>query len=137
METAGVGDLSGKVKIALDETRMLAMGVQILLGFEYNAVLMSGFDKLPEGSQYLKLVSHSLLLIVFALLTLPTARHQLADRAMLSESLVQFVTKIAGITLLPFAVALGIDIYVATERIGGQVVAVFAGALACLLALVF
>jgi hypothetical protein len=39
--------LSGKVKIALDETRMLILGVQILVGFQFRIVFEDAFDRLP------------------------------------------------------------------------------------------
>ena len=39
--------LSDKVKTALDETRMLILGVQILVGFQFRTVFEDGFDQLP------------------------------------------------------------------------------------------
>jgi hypothetical protein len=35
-------DLSKKVKLALDETRMLILGAQILLGFQFRGVFSDG-----------------------------------------------------------------------------------------------
>ena len=39
--------LSEKVKIALDETRILILGAQILLGFGFRGVFSERFDELP------------------------------------------------------------------------------------------
>jgi hypothetical protein len=44
-----------KLKTALDETRLLILGVQILLGFEFQCVFQDGFDGLKalrETSRY-------------------------------------------------------------------------------------
>ena len=46
-------ELSKKVKIALDETRMLILGAQILLGFQFRGAFSDGFDQLPTGARYL------------------------------------------------------------------------------------
>jgi len=46
-------ELSKKVKIALDETRMLILGAQILLGFQFRGPFSDGFDQLPTGARYL------------------------------------------------------------------------------------
>jgi hypothetical protein len=55
----------------------------------------------------------------------------------LKQSFVPFVSRVAAISLFPFAAALGIDVYVAAERVAPSTLAVIAGATACLLALFF
>ena len=55
--------LNDRIKTALDEGRMLIMGSQVLLGFQYRSSLENGFDRLPEASQYLKLGALGLMLI--------------------------------------------------------------------------
>ena len=40
-----------KVKIALDETRILVLGAQILIGFQLRAAYEKLFDQLPAGSR--------------------------------------------------------------------------------------
>jgi hypothetical protein len=40
-------ELSKKVKIALDETRILILGAQILLGFQFRGVFSDGYEQLP------------------------------------------------------------------------------------------
>ena len=42
--------LKDKIKTALDEGRMLVLGAQILVGFQYRAVFEPVFEKLPESS---------------------------------------------------------------------------------------
>jgi hypothetical protein len=44
--------LSDKVKIALEETRILILGAQILLGFGFRGVFDDRFDQLPAYARY-------------------------------------------------------------------------------------
>jgi hypothetical protein len=39
-----------KLKIALEETRMLVLGAQVLLGFQLRGAFEDGFEDLPTGS---------------------------------------------------------------------------------------
>lgn len=45
--------LTKKVKIALDETRILILGAQILLGFQLRAVFQDAFDALSQNMRTL------------------------------------------------------------------------------------
>jgi hypothetical protein len=47
----GSMELSKKVKLALDETRMLILGAQILLGFQLNAVFQPRFERLADHAR--------------------------------------------------------------------------------------
>jgi len=39
------GKLDRKVKMALDETRLLVLGIQVLLGFQFQAFFQTGFPR--------------------------------------------------------------------------------------------
>jgi hypothetical protein len=41
-------ELTKKIKIALDETRMLILGAQTLLGLQFRGVFDNGYDQLPR-----------------------------------------------------------------------------------------
>jgi hypothetical protein len=45
--------IAQKVKIALDETRMLVLGAQILIGFQFRGVFQDLYSELPAPSRYL------------------------------------------------------------------------------------
>ncbi len=49
--------LSRKIKVALDETRTLILGAQILLGFQLQGVFRPVFGRLPWHDRYLDIVS--------------------------------------------------------------------------------
>lgn len=111
--------LKDKVQHALNEARLLILGTQVLLGFEYRASFEPGFEKLPLHSQYLKAVGLTLLLITLALLIWPGAYHRIVSRGEDSQALHQFTTRVMEAALLPFAVSLAIDLFLAAEKIAG------------------
>ena len=131
---AKIGD---KVKCALDETRMLMIGSQILIGLQYRSVFEQGFEKLPAVSQYLKMAALVMMLLVAGLLISAGSYHRIVEEGEDSSELHDFVTRVMDLALLPFAVALGIEIYVATGKLSGASVGAVAGVGFALLALFF
>src|SRR5579864_4266432 len=75
-ETAS-SDLEKKIQDALNESRILVLGVQVLLSFQYTSVLESAFVKLPLVAQRLELIALGLLLLTFGLLVSPAPYHLL------------------------------------------------------------
>jgi hypothetical protein len=69
--------LKNKIKTALDESRSLILGAQILLGFQYRAVLEKQFELLPTSSQYVQLVALTVLLIAIAFIMSPCPYHRI------------------------------------------------------------
>ncbi|HEX6838645.1 MAG TPA: hypothetical protein VF334_18835 [Polyangia bacterium] len=49
--------LKDKEQDAPDENRMMVLGVQVLIGFDYRSVFEKGFELLPRAAQLLKIVS--------------------------------------------------------------------------------
>ncbi|HET6319022.1 MAG TPA: DUF6328 family protein [Chloroflexota bacterium] len=86
----------------------------MFIGFEYQAVFQPGFDKLPPQEQVLKLGSLSLMLLAVGLLLAPGAYHQLVAHGQDSTDVSDFTGRIAALALLPFALGMGIDVYVTT-----------------------
>ncbi len=109
--------LSEKVKIALDETRILILGAQILLGFGFRGVFSERFDELPGYARYADGIGPGLLVCVIGLLIAPGPYHRIAEGGQDSGRLHRFVTVIADLALLPFALALGLGLFVGTEAI--------------------
>jgi arginine exporter protein ArgO len=128
-------ELQKKVKTALDETRMLILGSEILLGFELRGAFANGFDRLPTYARYLDAVGLGLMVVAMAVLILPEPYHRIVEGGTDSGSFQDFLTDIADIALLPFALALGIDVLVAAEPIAGTGSAIAAGVTAAGLAL--
>jgi DMSO reductase anchor subunit len=132
-----VAKLKDKIQNALDEGRMLVLGSQVLIGFQYRSAFEPGFEKLPLSSQYLKLGALGLMLIAIGLLLAPGAYHRIVEEGEDTQRLHRFTTKVMDYALLPFAVALGLDIYVAAEKTFGSSAALMVGLGASLFALFF
>jgi hypothetical protein len=111
--------LSDKIKTALDESRMLILGTQVLLGFQYRVFFEKGFEALPKVSQYLKLAGLGVLLLAIALIMWPSAYHRIVRNGNDSEDVHQFATRVMDIALLPIAVALALDFYVIAGKLWG------------------
>ena len=132
-----MAELKEKVKTGLDEARILVLGAQVLTGFQLRAVFETGFEKLPRASQYMLLGSLALLLVALALIMSPGAYHRLVTGGEDTEDLHRFTTRVLGWALLPFALGLGIGMYVATEKLRGQLSGAIAGVAVAGFALTF
>ncbi|MDT5124177.1 MAG: hypothetical protein QOC96_3659 [Acidobacteriota bacterium] len=132
-----MAELKDKIQNALDEARMLVLGSQVLLGFQFRSAFEPGFEKLSVTSQYLKLGALGLMLVALGLLISPGAYHRIVEEGEDTYELNRFTTKVMDYALLPFAVALGIDAYVAAQRTVSQTLAFSIGLGAGLLALIF
>jgi hypothetical protein len=77
------------------------------------------------------------MLLTVGLLLAPGAFHRLAEGGEDTRRLHRFCTRVMGYALLPFALALGLDVYVAMERTLGRDAAAGMGSGASLLALFF
>src|SRR4051812_39155676 len=103
--------LARKFKTALDETRLLMLGSQILFGFQFNGTFQAGIEELSVSMKRLDAAALLLMSITIALLITPSARHRLANGE-IDHSLLRATTFFAGAALLPFSISLGIDIYI-------------------------
>jgi hypothetical protein len=129
--------LEKKTKIALDETRLLILGGQILLGFQFHSVFQEQFKTLSEPAKLIDLVAMLLMVMAIALICTPSVYHRLVEEGRLSDRFLDLVSKITTVALLPLALSLGLDIFIVMEVLAGTGAAVFAGALFTGLALWF
>ena len=95
------GKIDRKLKAALDETRLLMLGVQILLGFEFQAVFQEGFDGLTLSSKYISLASLGLILLSIAFLIAPSMQHRLVENGKATPRLISMTNRFAFLALLP------------------------------------
>ena len=109
--------LPDKVKIALEETRILILGAQILLGFGFRGVFTERFDELPDYARYANGIGLALLVGALALLIAPGPYHRLVEEGWDTGRLHRFATVTAELALLPFGLALGIGLFVGTQAI--------------------
>ncbi len=129
--------IKDKVENALNEARMLVLGAQVLVGFQFRSVFEPGFDKLPLPSQLLKMVGLGLLLLAVALIISPAAYHRLVEQGEDTREIHRYTSKLMTWALLPFSFGLGIDFYVSAEKVFGWKAGVAAGLFGTLLAASF
>jgi hypothetical protein len=126
--------LANKTKTALDEARMLMLGAQILLGFQFQAPFQNAFSKLSQSEKLVEMAVLGLIILVVALLVAPSAHHRIVEDGEATLGINQLITRISTATLLSFAVALGLDLGLAASRIAGEAVGVVTGLTSCLIA---
>ena len=131
------GSLQKKLKTALNETRLLVLGAQILLGFQLHGVFQESFRELSPLARSLDAIAIVLMVLTFGLLIAPSMQHWIVEQGRTTARIFNVTGAMAGIALLPFAVSLGIDHYAVFERLFGQAAGYIAGAAFLALALLF
>ncbi|HXI22496.1 MAG TPA: DUF6328 family protein [Pyrinomonadaceae bacterium] len=121
-------ELKDKIRLSLDESRMLVLGAQILLGFQFRVVFEPGFERLPPSSQYLKMIAMVILLGGIALIMSPGSYHRIVRAGNDAEDVQRFATTVMDFALVPFLLALAIELYVSTARILGASIGLMEGA---------
>jgi hypothetical protein len=135
--------LDDKVKVALDENRLLILGAQVLFGFQFNGVFQQAFAELPSASQLLACIALVLLMLTIGLLIAPSMEHRIVERGQASPRVLAIATAFAGWALVPLSVGLACDLFIAISQgsnalIGGIVaVSFFAIAIFCWFVLAF
>ena len=119
--------LSKKIKIGLDETRILILGSQILLGFGFQVAFRQGFQNPTKLDASFAVAGVSLITLTVGLIISPSAQHRLVEEGRDTFRLLGVIRRYAAFALAPFAVALAIDVFLAAERVAGRL-AGFAGA---------
>lgn len=120
-------ELKDKIKIALDESRMLVLGTQILLGFQFRSAFEPAFDQLPKSSQLLKMIGLMILLVAITLIMAPGSYHRIVRAGTDAEDVHQFATTMMDVALIPFLLAFALDFYTSMGRIIGTTGGLIAG----------
>src|SRR4029453_4381063 len=100
-----------KLKTALDESRLLILGVQVLFGFQFEAAFQDLFADGPAGSPYVHCAGLMLLLASMGLLISPSLFHPTIHRGNTPRGAVRMATTFAGASLLPLTLGLGVAIF--------------------------
>ncbi len=137
LQWGAMAKLNDRIDDALNESRILILSAQVVIGFQFSAVFATGFSRLPRSAQQLNIVALGLMLIAMALTIAPTSYHQIAERGEDTERLHDFIIKVVAWALLPFALGLGINLHIATQKLAGGTAAALAGVVGTTLALFF
>ena len=129
--------LSRQVKTALDETRLLMLGAQVLFGFKLNGVFQEEFANLSLASRYVDCAGQVLMAMAIGLLVAPSMQHRIVENGEDTVRIHRITGVFAGMALLPFAVSLGLGFYIVFDHVFGMTAALVAGSAFCLLAGMF
>jgi hypothetical protein len=112
--------LEQKLKTALNDNRLLILGAQVLFGFQFNGIFQELFGDLPYLSRGLECSGLTLLMLTVGLLIAPSMEHRIIERGQDSVHILGLATVFGALALLPLAIALAFDVFVAMERIAGS-----------------
>jgi hypothetical protein len=115
-------DIQQKLKIALDETRMSVMGVQILVGFQFHAIVQETFATMSASSKACLASALILMICTAGLLMAPAAQHRLVERGEATTRIISLTERCIEVALLVFAIGLALDGYIAFEHIGDRTI---------------
>jgi Family of unknown function (DUF6328) len=113
-------DLDRKLKIALDESRLLILGAQVLFGFLFQAIFQELFRDVPPASQALHCVGLGLVLLSVCFLIAPSLYHQVMFNGESRTSALGYASWFAGASLLPLTLGLGASVFVVFEHLFGR-----------------
>ena len=106
-----MAQLKDKIENALNETRILVLGIQILIGFGFRGFFEPGFAKMAPHAQQVQLATLGLMLVGFGLLMVPAPYHRIVLHGRNTAQLHRLATLTVSAGLLPFAVAMGLSFF--------------------------
>lgn len=111
-------DLDRKLKTALDESRLLILGAQVLFGFQ--VVFQDQFKEVPPASQALQCAGLGFMLLSVCLLIAPSLYHQIIFEGESRSGALAYASWFAGASLLPLTLGLGASVFVVFEHLFGR-----------------
>lgn len=111
--------LERKLKIAINDNRLLMLGAQVLFGFQFDGIFQELFIELPYRDRVLVCSGLTLLMVTIAFLIAPSMQHRIVEGGQDSPRVLTAATQFGGWALLPFAIALAFDMFVAVGHVAG------------------
>jgi hypothetical protein len=119
--------LDKKLKTALDENRLLILGAQVLLGFQFQSFFQDGFAQLGPFSRNLCLAGLACVIVAIVMLVVPSMQHRLIEKGHSSDRLLAATSFYAGLALAPLALSLTFSAYVVLNRHFGFLTGIIGG----------
>jgi hypothetical protein len=120
-------ELDRKLKTALDESRLLILGAQVLFGFLFQAVFQDLFKEVPAASQALQCAGLGFMLLSVCFLIAPSLYHQIVFDGESRPGALAYASWFAGASLLPLTLGLGASVFVVFEHLFGRTAAAVFG----------
>jgi len=119
--------IEDKLKTALDESRLLILGAQILFGFQFDAVFQELFSGIPATSRYVHCAGLVMLLVSVGLMIAPCMFHQIVFAGQSRPDAIRMAGVLTGASLLPFTLGLGAAAFVIFEQLFSRSIGIAAG----------
>lgn len=120
-------ELDARLKTALDESRLLILGAQVLFGFAFQGVFQEHFRDVSPAGHSLQCVALVLLCGSVGLLIAPSMYHCIACRGRSRHRALHVATSLTGWSLLPLTLGLGASAFVVFDFLVGQEVGLVVG----------
>ncbi|HZP24653.1 MAG TPA: DUF6328 family protein [Terriglobales bacterium] len=106
-----MAQLKDKIENVLNETRILVLGIQILIGFGFRGFFEPGFEKMAPFAQQLQLAALALMLLGLGVLLMLAPYHRIVLHGRNTATLHRLATAIVTTGLFPFAIAMGLSFF--------------------------
>ena len=127
--------LERKLKTALDESRLLILGAQVLFGFQFQSVFQEGFRHVGATAKSVQGAGLLLMLLTIDLLISPSLYHQIVHDGESRLDALNVATWFAGASLLPLTLGLAASAFVVFGHVFGGDAGIIAGGVFGLVAL--
>lgn len=112
-------ELDAKLKTALDESRLLILGTQVLFGFAFQGVFQELFREVSPAGRSLQCAALVLLCGSVCLLITPSMYHRIACSGQSRHQALHVATSLTGWSLLPLTLGLGASVFVVFDFLVG------------------
>jgi hypothetical protein len=112
--------LSKKTKTALDESRLLILGAQVVFGFHLNGVFQDAFDCLSPTTRLVGCAGQFFMAMAIGLLIAPSMQHRIVEDGQDTRRILRVTTLFAGLALVPFGISLGLGVYIVFDPSMGR-----------------
>ena len=109
--------------------------LEVLIGFDFSSVFQQRFMQLPRAAQMVKLSALELQIISLVMVVAPIPYHWIAGRGEQTEKLHGFAQRVIECALFPFALAMALDVTVASIHIVPRTISYVLGGAVLALAL--
>jgi len=120
-DTEEAETLNDKIKHVLTEARMVLPGAQALLGFQFVTMLLDDFDRLPESSKQVHLISLLATALSTVLLMAPAAHHRIVEQGANTEAFHRLAGRYIVWSMVPLALGITGDFFVVVRRVTSSV----------------
>lgn len=131
-----MAQLKDKIENALNETRILVLGIQILIGFGFKGFFEPGFSRMEPYARQIELAALGLMLVGLGVLLIPAPYHRIVLHGRNTAELHRLGTATVAIGLLPFAIAMALSFFLGAHWVVSAELAAALSAIALILTMV-